>query len=113
MKLLCRNDCGNTSFRRGRTFLVVKKLRLETDEVAERLSDVCSSGAAAMFSYPADGHSLIRYPAIRRWLVGNLKFAMITKFDSLYAGHTDLDNIGIAGRPSTSGVTRTRTLQLR
>jgi hypothetical protein len=39
MKLLCRNDCGNTSFRRRRTFLVVMKLRLETDEVAERLPE--------------------------------------------------------------------------
>ena len=24
---------------------------------------------------------------------------MITKFDSLYAGHTDLDNIGYGGTP--------------
>jgi hypothetical protein len=29
---------------------------------------------------------------------------MITKFDSLYAGHTDLDNVGYGG-------TRTRTSQ--
>src|SRR5262249_30276927 len=31
--------------------------------------------------------------------VGDRKFAMITKFDSLYAGHTDLDNIGYGGTP--------------
>src|SRR5262249_30473099 len=36
---------------------------------------------------------------MRRWLVGDRKFAMITKFDSLYAGHTDLDNIGYGGMP--------------
>jgi hypothetical protein len=56
MKLLCRNDCGNTSFRRRRTFLVVMKLRLETDEVAERLPECLFERAAAMFAYPLTDH---------------------------------------------------------
>src|SRR5262249_16071742 len=50
-------------------------------------------------SKPADSPLRIRYLAIRPWLVGDRKFAMITKFDSLYAGHTDLDNIGYGGTP--------------
>src|SRR5262249_55621771 len=97
MKLLCRNDCGNTSFRRRRTFLVVMKLSLEIDEVAERLPESLFERCSRHVRIPADWHSLIRYPAIRPWPVGDRKFAMITKFDSLYAGHTDLDNIGYGG----------------
>jgi hypothetical protein len=38
---------------------------------------------------------------------------MITKFDSLFAGHADLDNVGMLGRRSTSGVILTRTSQRR
>jgi hypothetical protein len=75
------------------------KLWLETDEVAERLPECLCERCSPDVRIPADGHSLIRYSAIRRWLVGNRKFAMITKFDSLYAGHTDLDNIGYGGSP--------------
>src|SRR5262249_42758934 len=36
---LCRNDRGNTSFRRLRIFAIVTKLGLETDEIAERLPE--------------------------------------------------------------------------
>ena len=79
------------------------KLWLETDEVAERLPECLCERCSPDVRIPADGHSLIRYSAIRRWLVGNRKFAMITKFDSLYAGHTDLDNIGYGGTPINEG----------
>src|SRR6516165_929457 len=37
---LGRNDCGNTSFRRRGIFLIVTKLALETDKVAERLPEL-------------------------------------------------------------------------
>src|SRR5215467_12686636 len=58
-------------------------------------------GTIAIFERDANisERDVIRYPAIRPWLAGDRKFAMITKFDSLYAGHTDLDNIGYGGTP--------------
>jgi hypothetical protein len=56
------------------------------DLVRCRVSVICTAGLAAVRA----GKNADRIAGL---------FAMITKFDSLYAGHTDLDNIGYGGTP--------------
>src|SRR6185503_2545859 len=54
-------------------------------------------GLAACPIWPSIGRA---EPALMPCAAGSTgEFAMITKFDSLYAGHADLDNVGYGGTP--------------
>src|SRR5262245_3763426 len=77
------------------------RIRPRIERGASQRTNACEqcAGTSSILAIAADWPVRIRYPAIRPWLVGDRKFAMITKFDSLYAGHTDLDNIGYGGTP--------------